>query len=806
MHPAAEPAELQTAPFSLRYLSSVDEDWVDFIRRQSAALHRAIDTGKVSRVKALFERGGVHIGLRAQLIGPTMGGTGMLPLHRSAHVGSAEAIQILRCMLNEIPDCTPLKDKRAILDAHVGYGYTAYMVACEFGNLQAVELLVNAGCSTSLKNSFGQTGLDLAIDNKQDAVQRCLRARVSEHMFHYYGSKHGTKEEPELVQCFSSPLAGLNRRAAICEWLQRRAETHAELRREFERREMRPDVQSQRRDELEIAAERLTFWEAHEFETWERIGGGAYGDIYVVPIFPPLQLGSNGSGEPVIVRTVVVKAAVAADNQEALAALRDEIKALCSLRHVNIVRVYGFSFTARPVSPEDQEATASLQQTCGTTQDQDELLGAVRLARESGELSGGAAVDPQSYLETSVGREECKRKGESARRPTWALLLEQCDCDLAAPIYNRHPWSEGAALSWMRRLDFAQQMASGLAYIHAKTRVHPRGQVHWDLKPGNILMKRRADGEWTLKIADFGMGDGEPEDDASEPVGTPEYMAPEAWRGRPVAASDVFSFGLILWELCTQKRVHAGFPHFDLQVHTVDEQIPMWMATKDARPDIPAECPQPWALLIQACWAAESEARPNFADIKAALQAFEPVVAAWAEAVDGAVVVAQESAAAPSVPEWLKELGLETKMEALEAYIGDAETVADEAFREFAQDADEYLEEMVEESDLTEDEAATLKVALQDLGAAEPQPAPESRADPWHELCGMLNIQTGTAASEQDDHQQRDSAERVQELLTALAAKDGELSAKNGELAAKDRELRELRARLGPAEEADPPP
>eukprot|EP01047_Picozoa_sp_COSAG01_P089882 COSAG01_NODE_21868_length_881_cov_2.016624_1_plen_174_part_10 len=169
-----------------------------------------------------------------------------------------------------------------------------------------------------------------------------------------------------------------------------------------------------------------------------------------------------------------------------------------------------------------------------------------------------------------------------AKAPAWALLLEPCDFDLTVPIYNdNRQWSEGPTLSWERRCDFAQQMTSGLAFIHHKE------QVHWDLKPGNILMKRRAGGAWILKIADFGMGDGEPEDDEAEPVGTPEYMAPEAWRGRPVPASDVFSFGLILWELCSQKRVHEGFPHFDPQHHTVDEHIPMWMATKDARPDIP---------------------------------------------------------------------------------------------------------------------------------------------------------------------------------------------------------------------------
>eukprot|EP01047_Picozoa_sp_COSAG01_P013300 COSAG01_NODE_620_length_14784_cov_49.916718_5_plen_1572_part_00 len=886
MHPAAEPAELQTAPSSLRYLSSVDEDWIAFIRRQSAALHRAIDAGSVSRVKVLFERGGVHIGLRAQLIGPTMGGTGMLPLHRSARVGSAEAVQILRYMLNEIPDYTPLKDKRAILDAHVGYGYTAYMVACEFGNLQAVELLVNAGCSTSLKNSFGQTGLELAVANGQSAIDM---------------------------------------------WLQGRVETHAALRGEFERRNMRPDVQSHRRDELEIAAERLTFWEVvlDEFETWQRIGGGAYGDIYVVPMFPPLQLGNDGSGEPAMISTVVVKSVAAADNEEALAALRDEIKALCSLNHANIVRVYGFSFTPRPINSEDQESAASLRD-CGKTEDCDEMLGAVRLARESSKLSGGAAKDPKTFLATSAGREVCKKKGVSAKQPSWALLLEKCDCDLAAPIYNQHPWDdEGAVLSWVRRLDFAQQMTSGLAYIHAN------GQVHWDLKPGNILMKRRADDEWTLKIADFGMGDKAPTlqkwlmdkdlesisvgfttylsvnlptvssetpmddemlrefvenkdidkyidamaetnqwnesetkkfkiamGDLIEPVGTPEYMAPEAWRGCPEAASDVFSFGLILWELCTQKRVHKGFPPFDLQHHTVDEHIPMWMATKDARPDIPPGCPKPWALLMQACWAAEPAMRPTFDDIAAALRAMIPLVDDWAathtvaaestatttaptvqqwmetlglgtkveafvstsglqegnkyldgvkttedeefqelledledldEAVDEMVGedddgLTEEEAAKlkaalraetlqppTSLPEWLEALGLQSKLDVLESYVSGAETVADERFMKFAQDGDNYVNEMQEEGDLTPDEATKLKKALSNPAhhgtstKTGSKPALPLAHNPWKVLRSALRLQPVKPLSQVQEHELLNAIQREHPKIYKVA-------------------------------------
>jgi serine/threonine protein kinase len=434
-----------------------------------------------------------------------------------------------------------------------------------------------------------------------------------------------------------------------------------------------------------IGIDCLTGWgcddESDHDRNWRIIGKGAQGAVYRVErIHPMIEIEDRESDVVHRLGTAIVKCVHDDDGRPEL---EGEIKQLARLRHTHIVQMVGYTYGKLPSQPN-----------------------------------------------------------------RWMLLLEECDGDLTVPIYNKQygqlydgsvhqgrSWSDGPELSWERRCDFAQQMASGLVYIY----IHEHKQVHhWDLKPGNILIKRRAEGEWVLKIADFGVGDGVPEDEA-EPVGTPEYMAPEAWGGRPEAASDVFSFGLILWELCTQKRVHEGFPHFDLRSHTVAEHIPMWMATKDARPEIPAECSLPWALLTQACWAADPAKRPTFADIETALQAFEPVVADWAATVDDAAPVTDSS-----VQQWLEGLGLGSKLDVLEAYVGGAETVADEGFQEFAQGADDYIEEMVEEDDLTDDEGATLKQAMHAMAVLteSKQPAPESRADPWHELCAMFKIRS----------------------------------------------------------------
>lgn len=81
--------------------------------------------------------------------------------------------------------------------------------------------------------------------------------------------------------------------------------------------------------------------------------------------------------------------------------------------------------------------------------------------------------------------------------------------------------------------------------------------VHRDLKSANCLV----DKHWSVKIGDFGLsriitGSGVCDQTA---VGTPEWTAPELLRNEPVTDKcDVFSFGVIMWELSTLKRPWDG--------------------------------------------------------------------------------------------------------------------------------------------------------------------------------------------------------------------------------------------------------
>lgn len=83
--------------------------------------------------------------------------------------------------------------------------------------------------------------------------------------------------------------------------------------------------------------------------------------------------------------------------------------------------------------------------------------------------------------------------------------------------------------------------------------------VHRDLKSANCLVNKH----WVVKICDFGLSrklTTRPIKDSSS-AGTPEWMAPELIRNEPFTEKcDIFSLGVIMWELCTLRRPWEGIP------------------------------------------------------------------------------------------------------------------------------------------------------------------------------------------------------------------------------------------------------
>ena len=183
------------------------------------------------------------------------------------------------------------------------------------------------------------------------------------------------------------------------------------------------------------------------------------------------------------------------------------------------------------------------------------------------------------------------------------LVMEYIE---GTPLKNPLPTEEVVRL--------AIQIASALEEAHSK------GIIHRDLKPGNILITPRGE----AKLLDFGLAKLEepgPRSDALSTltvgltdagvvVGTVAYMSPEQAQGLAVdTRSDIFSFGLVLYEMLSGKRAFRGdTPMATLAAIMKDEPSPL-------------AAPDPLGRIVRQCLAKQAAQRfPTMAEVRRALE------------------------------------------------------------------------------------------------------------------------------------------------------------------------------------------
>ncbi|CAM9383003.1 unnamed protein product [Ectocarpus fasciculatus] len=156
-------------------------------------------------------------------------------------------------------------------------------------------------------------------------------------------------------------------------------------------------------------------------------------------------------------------------------------------------------------------------------------------------------------------------------------------------------------------------ICAGMAFLHGKK------TVHGDLKSANVLL----DGAGRAKIGDFGTSRWSHHTNSTglatyTKAGQNTQMS-LAWSAPEVLdapgstyASDVYSFGIVAWEVLSRELPWASVAH--------PREVYIYVVLKSLRPDIPVDAPADLVNMIKACWAGEPGARPTFSTI---MQRFE---------------------------------------------------------------------------------------------------------------------------------------------------------------------------------------
>lgn len=188
--------------------------------------------------------------------------------------------------------------------------------------------------------------------------------------------------------------------------------------------------------------------------------------------------------------------------------------------------------------------------------------------------------------------------GAATKAPNFCIVTEYAE---HGSLYAFLAMQENdSMLSFGQILLWGIQIAAGMHYLHEEA---PIKVIHRDLKSKNVVICS----DYTCKICDFGASRFLGATTRMSLAGTLPWMAPEVIQCLPSSETcDVWSFGVVLWELLTHEVPFKGIEGF---------QVAWAVVEKEERLTIPSTCPAAFGNLMTACWKTDPKERPPFSTI-----------------------------------------------------------------------------------------------------------------------------------------------------------------------------------------------
>lgn len=252
----------------------------------------------------------------------------------------------------------------------------------------------------------------------------------------------------------------------------------------------------------------------------------------------------------------------------------------------------------------------------GTWKDQEVAVKAARQDPDEDITATAASVKQEAKLFSMLQHPNIiKLEGVCLEEPNLCLVMEYARGGTLNRVLTGRRIPPHILVNW------AVQIATGMHYLHEGAVVPI---IHRDLKSSNILLLEKIEnddiGRKTLKITDFGLAREWHKTTKMSAAGTYSWMAPEVIKSSLFSkGSDVWSYGVLLWELLTGEVPYRGIDGLAVAYGVAVNKLTL---------PIPSTCPEPFAKLMEECWDQDPHVRPSFSCILEQLSAIEEAVMA----------------------------------------------------------------------------------------------------------------------------------------------------------------------------------